>query len=609
VISAVVSRDPVSPGDLITYTLTFGNTGGLAPGVTVTATTPANTTFVSAAPAPASAPAPGGTGAVTWNVADLPTGGSSAVLLTVQVNVGLLDGTLIVNTGYATTSTLTSPVIGSDLVATVVNAPSLVLSKSARPNPVVVGDTLTYTLVCSNRGDKSLTEVVVRELFDPDLTLVSAVPAPDSGTTDQWTIPFLAKAASKRIVVQLQVNSAAVPGSVTHNFARAEDDLGDASNAYQDTAVAATPTLSALLDAVPDPAQPTQNVVYTLTYENGGASDLSGVVVAATYDNELAFVSAFPAPDTGTNNQQWTIGNLPAGTAGRIYVTMAPTVALLEGWQAGLRMLVTGNSVTLISSQVAGAAAQIATLFTKEPPPYELAITGVPRNPSLGVNSTVSYSIRVNNFSPNLATNVLVTNVLPTGLTFDSALPPPTSDVGQTLEWKFPTLASGASELILLRAVLDPTSAPGTALEDDVTVTDDAGNVANGSFVGQVRGAKLNKPPLVVTITSLRRALPGTSVKSTISVSNFRAVARGVVLTVTLPPQTKLGLSIPPPSATANGQATWQLGDILKTSNVAIRFTIDSSAAPGTVLTTSVQASDADGDQASDSWDLTVTGN
>src|SRR5262249_24090210 len=79
----------VDAGELVTYTLTFANAGGLAPGVTVTATTPANTTYVSAAPAPASAPAVGGVGAVTWTLGDIPSGGAGAVLLTVRVNAPL----------------------------------------------------------------------------------------------------------------------------------------------------------------------------------------------------------------------------------------------------------------------------------------------------------------------------------------------------------------------------------------------------------------------------------------------------------------------------------------------------------------------------------------
>ena len=78
-ISASASRDPVGSGRLLTYTLVCGNAGGPAADVTVTAATPASTTFQSATPAASSDPGVGGTGTVSWDVADLPQGGGGVV--------------------------------------------------------------------------------------------------------------------------------------------------------------------------------------------------------------------------------------------------------------------------------------------------------------------------------------------------------------------------------------------------------------------------------------------------------------------------------------------------------------------------------------------------
>ena len=114
------------------------------------------------------------------------------------------------------------------------------------------------------------------------------------------------------------------------------------------------------MDDVPDPSLPDQNVIYTLTYTNPGATDLTGVQVTAAYDSGLSFVSAFPPPDPSTN-RTWTIGSLPAGTAGRVFVTLAPNTPNLEGWQAGVQMVVTANGGTILAPQFVGAAAQNAT--------------------------------------------------------------------------------------------------------------------------------------------------------------------------------------------------------------------------------------------------------
>src|SRR5262249_11225087 len=155
----------------------------------------------------------------------------------------------------------------------------------------------------------------------------------------------------------LQVKDTAVLGTLTHNFARAEDSVGHAANAYQD-GVTALRGLSAVVEGVPEPAQPEQHATYTPSYANTLTPALTGVLVSASSVPELSVVSAFPPPDPFTA-QTWTIGTLPAGTAGRIYVTLAPPIGTtLEGWQAGLRMLVTGNSGTLLAPQFAGSAAQ-----------------------------------------------------------------------------------------------------------------------------------------------------------------------------------------------------------------------------------------------------------
>ena len=274
---------------------------------------------------------------------------------------GLLDGTLIINTGYMINSTLLMmPVVGPDIVATVESDRPLQLAKAARPGPVIIGNTLTYTLVVANRGSDSLNNVVLRELFDPDLIVVSAVPPADPGTTDRWTIPFMPKGGSKRVVIQLQVNPTASPGTLQRNFARVEDDAGHAANIYEDTVVVVQPLpvepqptpivpqptphplLTGSIDDDPDPALPDQSVVYAMTFANSGTMDLTGVVVTAVFDPELLFTSAYPAPDPFTS-LQWTIGNLPVGSAGRIFLTLSLAPGLPDGTMPQVRMFVNAN--------------------------------------------------------------------------------------------------------------------------------------------------------------------------------------------------------------------------------------------------------------------------
>lgn len=99
-------------GDDITYTITYGNTGGTnASNVVITDPVPPGTTFVSATA--------GGTniaGVVTWNIGTVNAG---VVGQTVQFTVHVTAGPTIVNTNYQIVATGVTAVIGPNVTTTV----------------------------------------------------------------------------------------------------------------------------------------------------------------------------------------------------------------------------------------------------------------------------------------------------------------------------------------------------------------------------------------------------------------------------------------------------------------------------------------------------------
>jgi uncharacterized repeat protein (TIGR01451 family) len=526
------------------------------------------------------------------------------VTFTVEVNPGLLSGAIILLTGYAADNAITMPVVGQDLTVRVQTDLSLLVSKQDRPDPVVPGGTVTYTITASNQGDDEVNNLVIRELFDPDFTVVSSVPPADPGTTDRWTIPLLVEGAVKRIFIEMSVNPLAVPGTIQHNFVHAEDDEGHFVNATEDTIISAPTILQATLDDFPDPAEPGDPIVYAFTYSNLSLNDLTGVTVHAVYDPQMQFIEAFPPPDDPNNPSTWTIGTLAASSAGRIFLTLAPLGApdAQEGIQPQLRMWI-------FDDFGASASAIETTAFTKLRAPYVVTLTGVPKNPSVSINPAISYAIRVRNITPDTQTNVTVRFTLPQDVVFLNSLPSPTSEEGNTLTWVYPTLAAGASQQILVRAALDTTAEPGALLESFVSVTDDALNFVQESFTGHVRGTKTDLPPLTLTATAVRRTFPGSQVRFTYRVKNTGVpLAEDVEMTATIPEGTTFVLSTPPPSRRQGTLLTYRLGDLIRSSQSVIRLSVDvdEETLPGTILTSLVEVKDTGGDEASAQVDVEV---
>ena len=197
------SPDPVQPGQNITYTIAYSNTGeSTATTVVVSDTVPANTTFVSAGPAPASAPAVGGTGPVTWNVGSLAFGGSGVVTLVVKTGAALLNGTVITNASYSIASDQNTPTSGNAVTTTVSGTIALTLSKTDSPDPVAPGGTLTYVLTIGNGGTGTSSNIIVNESFDGNVTyLAGSYSSTCAGITEstdtdgQWVIPSLSPVA------------------------------------------------------------------------------------------------------------------------------------------------------------------------------------------------------------------------------------------------------------------------------------------------------------------------------------------------------------------------------------------------------------------------------
>ncbi len=159
----------VPSGSNLTYTITYGNTGGAAAtSVVINDPLPAGTTFVSATG--------GGTfaaGVVTWNIGTV-NAGVTGQTVSFTVNVTATSGS-VDNTGYTIQATGVAPIPGPPVFTTIGGgtAPNLTIGKAA-PATVVTGTNLTYTITYGNTGTAAATSVVISDTVPSGTTFVSA---------------------------------------------------------------------------------------------------------------------------------------------------------------------------------------------------------------------------------------------------------------------------------------------------------------------------------------------------------------------------------------------------------------------------------------------------
>jgi uncharacterized delta-60 repeat protein/uncharacterized repeat protein (TIGR01451 family) len=160
----------------VTYTLTVTNYGPAgATNIVVTNTLPAGTVVVSANPTKGTV-VTNGAGQLVWTISSLVKDATASLALVVQANqVGT-----VINAATVTTSTLDkNPDDDRALAVVTVISPTadLALTLVGSPNPVLIGNQVTYTLTISNGGPATASGLAAISTLPANAALVSATPA------------------------------------------------------------------------------------------------------------------------------------------------------------------------------------------------------------------------------------------------------------------------------------------------------------------------------------------------------------------------------------------------------------------------------------------------
>jgi len=307
-ISKIDGPDPLYVGERLTYTVTVSNLGPSdAPTVTVTDTLPEGVNYISAASTVGPCVPPDGQD-VVCDLGILPAGESGILSNTAEVDSGIDDPDSSDNSKTVTT--------------TVNDLADLTISKIDGPDPLYVGERLTYTVTVSNLGPSNAAKVTMTDSLPESVNYISA------GSTvgpcdplvgqdlvcDLETIPV-----DETVTVTIEVEP--TESGILSNTAEVDsvtDDLYTLDNSKT-----VTTTVNDLADLTitkidgPDPIYVEERLTYTVTVSNQGPSEAVTVTITDTLPEGVNYISAAstvgPCVPPDGQDVVCDLGILPAG--------------------------------------------------------------------------------------------------------------------------------------------------------------------------------------------------------------------------------------------------------------------------------------------------------
>ncbi len=470
------SPNPVAAGNNITYAQSVTNNGpASASTITFTETAPANTT-------PQSLTGPAGwtcnLGTLTCTIATLAANTTANFTFVTKVNTNVASGTNITQTDSVTCAASDPNCANNTASSTVQVADSadMSITNSATPVPVIAGNNITYTQVVANAGPSTATTATLTETTPGNTTFQSVTipagwscitPAVGTSGTITCTDPSFA-VGSATFTVALKVNVGTAAGTAINDTAVVSSAISDpntSNNAATAADVVATATQADLVTtntASPTSVASGSNVTYTQSVTNNGPAAATSPSFTQTTPPNTNFQSLTPPAG-------WTCTTPAVGAAGTITCT-ASTLALNATANFSLVLQVNAGTAsgTNIAETATATATNIvpnlttnsatATVVVANANSADMAIVKSAMPPStVASGGVLTYTLVVTNNGPASATNVIVTDPLPSDVNYYSVTPNTCSEAGGTVTCLLGTIANAGSVTVTIVTVAGST--------------------------------------------------------------------------------------------------------------------------------------------------------
>lgn len=203
--------------------------------------------------------------------------------------------------------------------------------------------------------------------------------------------------------------------------------------------------------------------------------------------------------------------------------------------------------------------------------------SGSDGRPVTAPRQSFSFNVGVDNMNGKAdAHHLKLSAVLPNGLRFQSAVPPPTQvENGNRPVWQIETLAAKAlPQLFQVTAETDPNLAPGSELQISAIVEADGEKRTSNGYTVHVQ----NIGPALVFLGSTLDSVPITAEDPTTFKVNLKNAgnlpATGTRLEATMPTGVKFYKADPQPTYSSGQVVTFKLGDLARAESRSVSITV-----------------------------------
>lgn len=364
---------------------------------------------------------------------NIPTGTANAILVTINGTVDPSFSGSISNTATATPSEAGGQPSSSTVLTQVSRTPVLTITKTGAAT-LIAGQQVNYTITVSNTSTADAKALVITDAVPADLSNVTwststqgtaAVVGTGNGTANAISVTgdLPAGAANKIIINVSGTLSPAFSGSLANTATATPAEPGTVAESATSTGQAIRQPALSIMKTGPATITSGNQITYTITVANTGTSDAVDLVIAdivpasikdVTWTATIGGTAGIDPGATGIGNNLSVTGDIPAGAANKIILTVRGTV---DPSFSG--SILNTATATPTESAATPVSSSVTTTATRTP---ELSITKT-SPATLVAGQNITYTIIVNNLSASDAKALVITDQVPatvTGVTWSA---------------------------------------------------------------------------------------------------------------------------------------------------------------------------------------------